>query len=143
MAWQFLSRNESWLGPRWVAYESNESGRYEIYIDSFPEPKGRVRISTDGGEYPEWSPDGRELYYVSRDSKLMAVGLKMGTDSVEPSTPRESFSLRATETGQSPYEVAADGRRFLVRATPQRQAAQPLTVIVNWPALFKQGATAP
>jgi dipeptidyl aminopeptidase/acylaminoacyl peptidase len=129
-------------GPRWVAYESNESGRYEIYIDSFPEPRGRVRISTNGGEYPEWSPDGRELYYVSPDSKLMAVSLKMGTNTLEPSAPRELFSLRAVDTGQNPYEVAADGRRFLVRAVPQRQSAQPLTVIVNWPALLKKGAAA-
>jgi eukaryotic-like serine/threonine-protein kinase len=130
-------------GPRWVAYESDESGRYEIYIDSFPEPRGRVRISKDGGLYPEWSPDGRELYYVSRDSKLMAVSLKMGTNALEPSAPRELFSLRAVDTGQRPYEVAPDGKRFLVRAVPQRQSAQPLTVIVNWPAALKQAAPAP
>jgi eukaryotic-like serine/threonine-protein kinase len=129
-------------GPRWVAYASNESGRNEIYVDSFPEPTGRVRISTDGGEYPEWGPGGRELYYVSRDSKLMAVSLKMGTGALEPSAPRELFSLRAVDTGNNPYEVASDGKRFLVGATPQRQAAQPLTVIVNWAAALKQGAAA-
>jgi hypothetical protein len=73
----------------------------------------------------------------------MAVSMKVGTDSMEPSTPRELFSLRAVDVGLSPYEVAADGRRFLVRATPQRQSAQPLNVIVNWPALLKKGAAVP
>ena len=135
-----FSPETSISGPRWVAYDSDESGRYEVYVDSFPEPRGKLRISTDGGTYPKWSPGGRELYYVSRDSKLMAVSLKMGTDSVEPSAPRELFSLSRVDTGESPYEVAADGRRFLVRAPPQRQAAQPLAVIVNWAAALKKGA---
>jgi hypothetical protein len=73
--------------------------------------------------------------------KLMAVSLKLNADSVEPSAPRELFPLPADDIGITPYEVAPDGQRFLVRATPQ-QAAQPLTVIVNWPALLKKGAAA-
>jgi len=72
----------------------------------------------------------------------MAVSLKMGTNVLEPSAPRELFSLRAVDTGNNAYEVAADGKRFLVRATPQRQSAQPLTVIVNWPTLLKKGVAA-
>ena len=72
----------------------------------------------------------------------MAVSLKLGADSVEPSTPRELFPLPIVDSGWSPYDIAADGQRFLVRAVPQQQASQPLTVIVNWPALLKQGAAA-
>jgi len=72
----------------------------------------------------------------------MSVALKTGADSVEPSAPRELFLLPAVDLGTiSPYEVAPDGQRFLVRATPD-QAPQPLTVIVNWPALLKKGASA-
>ena len=67
----------------------------------------------------------------------MTVSLKLGTDSVEPSAPRELFQLPAVDIGWSPYDTTADGQRFLVRAAPQ-QAAQPLTVIVNWPALLKK-----
>jgi hypothetical protein len=70
------------------------------------------------------------------------VHLKLGADSVEPSTPRELFPLPVVDTGWSPYDTAPDGQRFLVRATPG-QAGQPLTVIVNWLALLKKGATAP
>ena len=130
------------MNPRWIAYVSDESGRYEIYIDSFPERRRKTPISTGGGLYPTWGADGRELYYVSPDLKLMAVSLKMATDSVEPSAPRELFPLPVVDTGFSPYVPGPDGR-FLVRATPQQQAGEPLTVIVNWPALLKKGAGAP
>jgi serine/threonine protein kinase len=124
----------------WVAYQSDESGRSEIYADSFPDPRGKVQISTDGGSYPEWGPDGRELFYVSPDKKLMAANVKVGADSVEPSAPRELFPLPIVEV--NPYDVAPDGQRFLIPGTPQ-QAAQPLMVIVNWPALLNKGAAAP
>src|SRR5882724_2288959 len=129
--------------PRWIAYTSDESGRYEIYIDTFPERRHKTPISTGGGLYPVWGAGGRELYYVSPDLKLMAVSLKLGPDFAEPSAPRELFPLPAVDTGFSPYDVAPDGQRFLVRATPQQQAAEPLTVIVNWPALMKKGSVAP
>jgi Tol biopolymer transport system component len=124
--------------PRWVAYQSDETGKYEIYIRAFPEPRAKFQISTGGGEYPQWGAGGRELYYLSRDNKLMVVSLKFGSDSVEPSAPRELLRMPAYETGWSPYDTAADGQRFLVRATTG-QAAQALTLIVNWPALLKKG----
>jgi hypothetical protein len=98
-----------------------------------------LRISTNGGDYPAWGPldkDGRELFYVSPDDKLMSVNVKLGTDPVEPSTPRELFPLPGYDTGLgSPYDVTADGQRYLVRAD---QASQPLTVIADWPALLKK-----
>ena len=125
------------LSPRWVAYESDVTGRHEIYVQSFPEAHGRTQISTAGGRFPQWGAGGRELFYVSPDNKLMVVSLKPGADLVEPSAPRELFPLPIADIGLSPYEVAPDGQRFLVRATPG-QAGQPLTVIVNWPALLKK-----
>jgi dipeptidyl aminopeptidase/acylaminoacyl peptidase len=140
--------NESWgrfspeSPPRWVAYQSDVTGKYEVYIQAFPDPRSKFQISTGGGQYPQWGAGGRELFYVSPDNKLMAVSLKLGTDSVEPSAPRELFALPAADTGWSPYDTASDGQRFLVRATPA-QAPPPLTLIVNWPALLKKGAPAP
>jgi eukaryotic-like serine/threonine-protein kinase len=128
--------------PRWVAYQSDDTGRWEVYIQAFPEPRGATQISTGGGQYPQWGAGARELFYVSLDNKLMAVSLKMGADTVGPSTPRELFALPAVDAGWNPYDTAPDGQRFLVRATPG-QAAQPLTVIVNWPALLKREAPAP
>ena len=156
-AWPYLRTPfAEWFGrfspepnPRWVAYQSDESGRIEVYVNSFPEAGRKIRISTDGGSYPQWGApigkDGRELFYVAPDNKLMMVNLKFVAGTVEPSAPHELFLLPTTKTasaGASPYEVAPDGNRFLVNATPQ-QASPPLTVIVNWPALLKKGAAAP
>jgi hypothetical protein len=134
--------------PRWVAYQSADSGRFEVYIDAFPEPRGRKRISTAGGQFPEWGAGGRELFYLSLDDKLMEVSLKVGADSIESSPPRELFRLPVPSffgvgggIGRSPYEASRDGRRFLV-LTSSETAPQPLTVIVNWPALLKKGTAA-
>jgi eukaryotic-like serine/threonine-protein kinase len=134
---EFYARFSPEASPRWVAYESDKTERYEVYIRAFPEPREEVRISTDGGQYPEWGAGGRELFYVAPDNKLMAVNLTITADAVRPSTPRALFTLPIMDNGWSRYETI-DGERFLVRAAPQ-QASPPLTVIVNWPALLKKG----
>jgi len=90
---EFWARFSPEASPHWVAYESDESGTAEVYVQAFPEPRGARRISTAGGRYPQWNGNGRELFYVSSDNKLMAVDLKITTDSVEPSTPHELFPL--------------------------------------------------
>jgi hypothetical protein len=123
--------------PHWVAYQSDETGRYEVYVQSFPDPHTRVPISIAGGQYPEWGAGGRELFYVAPDNKLMTVDLTITADRMRPSTPHELFTLPIIDNGWSPYDTI-DGQRFLVRAVSQ-QAPPPLTVIVNWPALLKKG----
>jgi Tol biopolymer transport system component len=135
---ELMARFSPEPNPRWVAYSSDESGRPEIYIDSFPEPRDRIRISTDGGMFPAWSPNGHELFYVSRDEQLMAVSLKIGADSIEASAPRSLFALPVFENGYSHYEVSRDGRRFLILALPEGQTSQPLSLISNWPGVVDQ-----
>ena len=125
--------------PRWVAYDSDESGRSEVYIQAYPEPKGKWQVSNGGGQLPAWSPDGREIFYVSADSKLMSVKLKVGADAVVPSTPVALFEVDVQGFGNPPYAVAPDGKRFLV-SVPVQSAGQPLEVILNWPALLKKSA---
>jgi Tol biopolymer transport system component len=122
--------------PRWIAYQSNESGRFEVYIQAFPEPKGKWQISRSGGRYPTWGAGGKELFYLSLDDKLISVGINLGENSVEPSPPRELFPLPSVDTSYIPYDTA-DGGKFLVRAVPE-PSAQPLTVIINWPTLLKK-----
>jgi tRNA A-37 threonylcarbamoyl transferase component Bud32 len=124
------------LNPRWVAYTSNESGQREVYVQAFPEARGKFQISSGGGRFPKWGPGGRELFYVSPNDKLMAVDLKAGKDSLEPSAPRELFPLPTPTINFIPYDVTADGERFLVQAPPQQASA--LSVIVDWPALVKE-----
>jgi eukaryotic-like serine/threonine-protein kinase len=118
--------------PLWVAYTSDESGQPEVYIQAFPEPRGKFQISSGGGRFPKWAPGGRELFYVSPNEQLMAVDLKLNKDSVEPSASRELFPLPTPTINFIPYDVRADGE-FLVQAPPQQ--ASPLSVIVDWPAL--------
>jgi hypothetical protein len=134
---EFDARFSPQPSPRWIAYMSNKSGQFEVYIDSFPEPGHEIRVSSGGGLYPEWSNVGNELFYVSPDYSLMSVSLKSTATSLEPSAPRELFRLPAAVSTWSPYQVGPGGQRFLVRAVPEQQASQPLTVIVNWPALLK------
>ena len=128
---------------RWAAYESNESGQNEIYLRSFPDAHEKIRISASGGTYPEWGPDGRELFYRSRDGKLMSVSLKPAGTTLEVAPPRELFAFD-TSTGLfaagASYEVAPDGQRFLTKEIAT--SPEPLNVILNWGALLKKGALA-
>jgi Tol biopolymer transport system component len=123
----------------WIAFVSDESGQSEVYVDAFPEPRGKVRISTHGGRFPAWNPNGGELFYVSPDYKLVSVALKVTADLVQVSTPKELFQVPALDPGSNPYDVAPDGQRFLVPAAAERIAAQPLKVIVNWTSFLKTG----
>ncbi|HEX4614423.1 MAG TPA: hypothetical protein VH230_00775, partial [Stellaceae bacterium] len=119
----------------WVAFMSNESGDDEVYVAAFPTALRKVRISTAGGNFPVWSPEGREIYYVQPGNKLIAVGLKTADDSIQPASPHELFVLQISQTPLYPFDVAKDGR-FLVRADVP-QASHSLTAIVNWQALVK------
>jgi dipeptidyl aminopeptidase/acylaminoacyl peptidase len=132
--------------PHWVAYQSDENGRNEIYVQSFPTPWGPHRISTDGGTDPQWSLSGKELFYRSLDDKLMVVNITLSSDSVEATTPRELFSMPPSSSIQvapdgrpgPSFQVAPDGQHFLVIVPDP--ATRQLQVIVNWPALMKPTA---
>jgi hypothetical protein len=132
-----LGRFEPFPNPRWIAYQSDETGRFEIYVDACPTRRAKVRISTGGGQYPEWSADGREIFYVSPEGALMAVSLRVSAAEVVPGQPHELFRFATTDLDTSPFQVAPDGKRFLVRMTAAT-APQPLSIIVNWPALLKK-----
>jgi Tol biopolymer transport system component/predicted Ser/Thr protein kinase len=119
--------------PHWVAYESDETGRDEIYIASFPDAKRRLQVTSSGGSFPQWGPDGRELFYVSGDNMLTVVILKNGAEGLEASPPQQLFPLTAIYVTESPYEVSPDGKRILVN---QAQPITELDVVVNWPLLL-------
>jgi len=132
---------------KWIAYESNQSGRYEIYIRPFtgerPSPAGRWQVSNGGGVLPRWRRDGKELFYISgtggAGAKLMAVSVRSSGTSVETDTPRELFPVTFPGNVTSPYDVSSDGQRFLVlELTGGNQAPAPLTVVLNWQAGLKR-----
>jgi serine/threonine protein kinase len=120
-----------------VAYASNESGRFEVYVETVPESDRKWPVSTNGGYEPRWRADGREIYYLSVDQKLMAVSV--GED---PSfgVPRALFRMQAA-TGIAPYRThyvpSRDGQRFLVDMTTDAPP-QPITVVVDWTAALKK-----
>jgi serine/threonine protein kinase/Tol biopolymer transport system component len=121
---------------KWIAYASDESGISEVYVQAFPKQSGKVPVSTGGGTQPRWRRDGKELFYLAPDRKLMTVPVKAGTTfEVEGPRPLFQTTLEVTSFRQS-YAVSADGNRFLLN-TPVETVAQPLTVVLNWPALLK------
>ena len=132
---------------RWVAYASNESGRYEIYIRPFPGPGGKWQVSTGGGIYPRWRRDGKELFYVAPDNRMMAAPIQVAADgrTLSPGAPVALFASRLTtgNTGiggfasRAQYAVAPDGR-FLLNVSADDAAASPITIVQNWTALLKK-----
>ena len=117
---------------RWLAYSSDESGRYEVYVQSFPDGGGKRQISTTGGIGPHWRGDGKELYYHAQDGKLMAVPVTDRT-SLALGAPVALFEFRASGSGIAPYySVSGDGKRFLLSAIVETEPNAPLTAVVNW-----------
>jgi hypothetical protein len=120
-------------GGKWIAYTSTESGQNQIYVQSVPTGETKVPISTAGGQNPRWRPDGKELFFVSPEGKLMAVSVRL-TPKFEAGTPQPLFgTLRYDSTAAQPsYHPSADGQRFLILEEDRQQAGSSLTVILNW-----------
>jgi dipeptidyl aminopeptidase/acylaminoacyl peptidase len=125
---------------RWIAYLSSESGRPELYIQSFPQPGTKQQVSTNGAFMPRWSRDGKELFYVAPDTTLMAVAITSGGPSLETGAPTPLFKapiVAATLNVRRDYDVATDGRFLINVSGPAGSAAAPLaappiTVVLNW-----------
>jgi dipeptidyl aminopeptidase/acylaminoacyl peptidase len=121
---------------RWIAYVSNESGRFQVYVQGFPDPVGKWQVSTGGGTRPNWRRDGRELFFVSPDDKLMAADIGPGSPP-QLGTPHPLFPLkpfRAFGETRSNYDVARDGRRFLVNVPAAEETTPPIHVVLDWTA---------
>ncbi len=126
-----------------MAYASNESGRYEVYVQPFPDPGGKWQASTGGGNFPRWARDGSELFYVAPDNQMMSARVQVATDgrALTPGAPVALFPTRLS-TGQpgiagyssrAQYAVAPDGR-FLMKVVADDAAAVPITLVQNWTA---------
>jgi eukaryotic-like serine/threonine-protein kinase len=132
--------NELWgqFSPdgHWLAYQSNETGRYEIYVRPFPARGGPTAISTAGGVYPRWSRDGKELYFIAPDAKMMAASIRMSATTLDAEVPAALFQTRRLGGGSNvigrshQYDVAADGR-FLINVDAELSAT-PITLLLNW-----------
>ncbi|HEV2297591.1 MAG TPA: protein kinase [Candidatus Acidoferrales bacterium] len=124
---------------KWLAYTSSESGRFEVYVTPFPGPGGKWEVSTAGGWFPQWRRDGRELFYVSLDYKIMAAEVKGNGSSFEVGGVRPLFETRpyfGLYTANL-FDVTADGQRFIVPYEAQ-QTNSTMTLVANWPAILKK-----
>jgi Tol biopolymer transport system component len=127
---------------KWIAYESDESGRYEIYVQlwsgSSAPAGGKVPISTTGGAQPQWRHDGRALFYIAPDDRLMTVPIRFAA-SGQAIEPGASIPLFATRVGgavqvfpRQQYLVSPDDRRFLMVVEREDEPASPITLLLNW-----------
>jgi len=122
---------------RWLAYASNESSRSQVYVQSWPDGRGRRQVSRDGGSAVRWRGDSRELYFVTGPAgdHLMAASIVGGGDTAETTAPQLLFVARGDLSG---YDVTKDGQRFLV-VSPDRVAERgTLSVIANWAGLLRK-----
>jgi Tol biopolymer transport system component len=131
---KFLERDAQ-LSPdgKWMAYRSSESGTFEIYVRPFPGPGRPWQISTQGGFVPRWRADGKELYYISLEGKMMAVSIGTRGGALEPGPPVSLFQTQIVGGGtpllRREYAVAGDGR-FLINTFVDEAA--PITLLLNW-----------
>jgi serine/threonine protein kinase len=119
----------------WVAYASNASGSFEIYVRSFPKGDQEKRVSFNGGIHPRWRRDGKELFFLTSDRTVMSASVKL-QPSLEIGSPVRLFQMQMADICQgliSPYDVSPDGKKFLV-IVPVQSAPVPLTLIQNWKA---------
>jgi Tol biopolymer transport system component len=118
---------------RWVAYETNESGRFEIVVQPFPEPTSKWQVSTAGGSQPRWRADGKELYFVAPDGKLMAAPITANA-TFSAGTPAPLFSVTLAPglgANKQEYMVSRDGR-FLINQPAETSTTTPITLLLNW-----------
>jgi Tol biopolymer transport system component len=122
----------------WIAYQSDKTGRFEIYVRPFPGPGGDSRVSIDGGEQVRWNPTGKELFYVAPDDRLMAVPIRLSSnrETVELGTPAGLFATNvgstAINTNRQQYVVSPDGQSFVMNSVVGEATTSPITVILNW-----------
>jgi Tol biopolymer transport system component len=111
---------------RWIAYVSNESGRDEVFVQTFPGPGGKWQISNGGGDTPKWARNGRELFYISPDEMLMTVPVSANAGAFEPGIPGPLFRVAKQD-----YDVSQDSQRFML-AQPEGSSPSPIQVVIGW-----------
>jgi eukaryotic-like serine/threonine-protein kinase len=120
---------------KWLAYRSNETKRNEVYVMTFPNRGRKWPISNSGGSIPVWSRDGKELFFISADNKMMAVDIKGTGADPEAGVPHALFDVRLGSNNR--FDVAKDGR-FLIPTLVEQTTSAPITVVVNWTAGLKR-----
>jgi eukaryotic-like serine/threonine-protein kinase len=132
---------EEWDGQfsfdnRWIVYTSNESGGKEVYVRPFRGPGQKLQISTAGGSMPKWRKDGKELFYVAADGKLMAVQTHVGAD-IDASSPVALFDSNVIDHPERQYDASVDGQHFLINRKLESTTSA-IAIVLNWNAQLKK-----
>nr|MDP9361650.1 protein kinase [Acidobacteriota bacterium] len=122
----------------WVAYQSNESGKNQVYVVPFSGSAGKWQISTEGGYHVRWSRDGKQLFYLTPDYKLVAVDVSARGEEFVAGIPRVLFQTNIRRTPGPQWDVSPDGKRFLINTVVQQTEAAPLTLVHNWETALKK-----
>ncbi len=123
---------------KWIAYVSNESSQNQIYLESFPERTGKWQVSTGGGIQPRWSGDGRRIYFLSPDDKVMAADVAFTASGPQVTKINELFAVPPSLIGSgNPLDVTRDGSRFVLNAR-RPDTGKTWNVLLNWTSLVKK-----
>jgi hypothetical protein len=125
---------------RWMAYTSDESGSLEVYVRPFPAGPEKWSISTNGGSDPTWRRDGKELFYLGPDRKLMSVPVR-AAQTFEAGVPTPLFETRVGSLNpdfRNQYAVSSDGNRFLINTVSEGSSSSPITIVLNWTETLKK-----
>ena len=118
---------------RWIAYSSDESGKYEVYVQAFPLTQGKWQVSISGGAAPLWSKDGKELFYLAPDKKVMAVSVTGRGTSFEQGIPKPLFDTDVdVYVAAARYAVSKDGKRFLINSSVEGSSSKPIMIALDW-----------
>ncbi len=130
---------QSRLSPdgRWLAYSSTESGREEVYVTHFPSGQGKWQVSQNGGTFPDWRADGKEIWFAGRDSSVNAATVNAQSSEFQMDPVRRLFQVSYLGPIGNPYDVAPDGQRLIFNTYPE-SAPTPLVLVTNWTADLKK-----
>jgi hypothetical protein len=118
----------------WLAYSAIDGNREEVYVTSFPEGNGRWQISREGGTFPVWRGDGKEIFFLAMtDANLYAAEVNAAGNRFEVGDARALFPLRSVFSMGEPYDVMPDGKRFVVFNQPEGSSS-PMMLVLNWTA---------
>ncbi|MGB6200073.1 MAG: protein kinase, partial [Candidatus Acidiferrales bacterium] len=132
------------LGPafspdgKWLSYGSNESGRFEVFVTSLPQASSKWQVSSGGADYERWQADGKKLFYLSGDNKLMSVDIRETGGSIEIGNTQTLFQMAPASSTAPAYDVTSDGKKFLVAVPVAASGAEPVTLVTNWLAAVKK-----
>jgi len=121
-----------------MTYQNDESGRTEIYVTPFPSGGPKWQVSTTGGISAHWRRDGKELFFLDAANNVMAVDVDTSGLAVRLGVPHALFSAAGARRGSGPYDVTADGKKFLINSGDVKESGEPMTLVLNWTAELKK-----